>query len=144
YYVFGGSSPPPPKLPSTSSLPSGQAAGSPAGTWRVVAAENTWVGYRVQELFAGETIHKTAVGRTPGVTGTMSCSGQQVQAADITANLAGLRSDRGPRDTYLHTHALETDRIPNATFSLSGPAALPNGPKPGAEMQVPVTGKLTV
>jgi polyisoprenoid-binding protein YceI len=144
FYIFGGSSPPPPKLPTASSVASSQTAGSPAGTWRVVAAPSTYVGYRVQELFAGETIHKDAVGRTGGVTGTMTCSDQQVQAVQITANLAGLRSDRGPRDTYLHTHALETDTIPNATFTLSAPNPLPTTPKVGTELQVPVTGKLTV
>jgi polyisoprenoid-binding protein YceI len=130
FYIFGGSSPPPPKLPTASSVASSQTAGSPAGTWRVVPAPSTYVGYRVQELFAGETIHKDAVGRTGGV--------------QITANLAGLRSDRGPRDTYLHTHALETDTIPNATFALSAPNPLPTTPKVGTELQVPVTGTLTV
>lgn len=144
YYIFGSSAPPPPKLPTASSTASNQTAGTPAGTWRIVAGPNTYVGYRVQELFAGETVHKTAVGRTTGVTGTMTCSDQQVQSAQVTANLAGLKSDRGPRDTYLHTHALETDRIPNATFELAGPNPLPVAPKVGAEMQVPVTGKLTL
>jgi polyisoprenoid-binding protein YceI len=74
----------------------------------------------------------------------MTTTQQQVQAAEITANLAGLRSDRGPRDTYLHTHALETDRIPNATFAISGPVQLPAVPRVGVEMQVPVSGKLTL
>jgi polyisoprenoid-binding protein YceI len=144
YYIFGGSSPPPPKLPTASSLASGPTATSPAGTWRVVAAQNTYVGYRVQELFAGETIHKDAVGRTPGVTGTMTCSDQQVQAVEIAANLTALKSDRGPRDTYLHTHALQTDTIPNATFALTTPNALPSAPRLGAELPVPISGKLTV
>jgi polyisoprenoid-binding protein YceI len=144
YYIFGGSSPPPPKLPTASSAVSNQTAGSPAGTWKVVPAQTTYVGYRVQELFAGETIHKTAVGRTGGVTGTMTCSDQQVQAVQITANLTGLRSGRGPRDTYLHTHALQTDTIPNSTFVLSAPNPLREPPKVGKEMQVPVIGKLTL
>lgn len=144
YYIFGSSAPPPPKLPTASSVASNQTAGTPAGTWRVVAGANTYVGYRVQELFAGETIHKTAVGRTPGVSGTMTCSDQQVQSAQITANLAGLKSDRGPRDTYLHSHALETDTIPNATFQLSAPTPLLAAPKAGVAMQVAVTGQLTL
>ncbi|MBV8950816.1 MAG: YceI family protein, partial [Actinobacteria bacterium] len=125
YYVFGGSAPPPPTLPSRTSAAANQISTTPAGTWRIAPAANTFVGYRVQELFAGETIHKTAVGRTSSVTGTMTCNDQQVQAVAITANLQDLKSDRAPRDTYLHTHALETDNIPNATFTLSAPDALP-------------------
>jgi polyisoprenoid-binding protein YceI len=144
YYVLGSNAPPPPKLPSRSTVAANQSPGTPAGTWRVVSAPNTYVGYRVQELFAGETIHKTAVGRTSDVTGTMACSEQQVQSVDITANLTGLKSDRGPRDTYLHTHGLETDRIPNATFTLNGPNPLAAPPRLGAEMQVPISGKLTI
>jgi polyisoprenoid-binding protein YceI len=131
-------------LPTASSAAPNQTAGSPAGTWKVVPADTTYVGYRVQELFAGETIHKAAVGRTAGVTGTMACSDQQVQAVQITANLTGLKSNRGPRDTYLHTHALQTDTIPNSTFVLSAPNPLPEAPKVGKELQVPVTGKLTL
>jgi hypothetical protein len=96
------------------------------------------------ELFAGETIHKTAVGRTPAVSGTVTLTPTAVESARVTADLGQLKSDRGPRDSYLHTHALETDTIPNATFVLAAPTPFPSRPAAGAPMQIPVTGRLTL
>ena len=40
-------------------------ATSADGTWKVQTGDDVFVGYRVQELFGGETIKVTAVGRTP-------------------------------------------------------------------------------
>src|SRR5690349_17322245 len=57
------------------------------GTWKVQAGNDVFVGYRVSELFGGETIKVTAVGRTPGVEGTLTVSGSEVTAADITADM---------------------------------------------------------
>ncbi len=38
-------------------------ASSADGTWTVVTGEDVFVGYRIDELFGGETISKTATGR---------------------------------------------------------------------------------
>ena len=43
---------------------------TPDGTWKVVPATDVFVGYRMTEVFAGDIVHKTAVGRTPTVAGT--------------------------------------------------------------------------
>jgi polyisoprenoid-binding protein YceI len=145
YYVFGGSAPPPPKLKARApDAAASRGGGSPVGTWTVATGPDTFVGYRMTELFAGETIHKTAVGRTPAVSGTMTLAPTAVESARVTADLSQLKSDRGPRDSYLHSHALQTDTMPNATFVLGAPTPLPSTPAPGAEIQVPVTGKLTL
>ena len=55
-------------------------SGGPAtadGSWEVRpgTVEEGFVGYRIEELFGGETIKKTAVGRTPDVTGSMTVDG---------------------------------------------------------------------
>ncbi len=68
------------------------------GNWKVEQGKDVFVGYRVQELFGGETIKATAVGRTAGVEGTMTVSGTQVTAVDITADMTALKSDKSPRD----------------------------------------------
>ena len=55
-----------------------------------------FVGYRVQELFGGETLKATAVGRTPAVEGTMTVSGTWVTPVEITADMTQLKSDKAP------------------------------------------------
>ena len=103
-----------------------------------------FVGYRVQELFGGETIKVTAVGRTPAVEGTMTISGTQVTAVDITADMTQLKSDKAPRDGQIKTRGIETDSFPTATFKLTQPITLPAAPEQGKEVDVTATGELTL
>ena len=79
----------------------------------------------MQEQFAGESIEKTAVGRTIGVNGTMTIAGGQVTAVTIEADLTRLKSDQGRRDDYIRTRGLETNTYGTATFVLAEPIALP-------------------
>ncbi len=77
YWFFLRDDAPPKASLQTNSTVEG-ASGDPAsadGTWKVAPADNVFVGYRVQEVFAGETIKKTAAGRTPAVEGTLTVSG---------------------------------------------------------------------
>ena len=139
WYFLADDSPPPPKLEDAASAPSG---GSPEGNWNVTAGG--FVGYRVEEKFGGETLSKTAVGRTSDVTGTMTIAGDKVESATVNANLKNLKSDRAPRDTYLHGNALETDTFPTAKFELTAPAPLPSTVSAGRVVKVPVSGDLTL
>lgn len=139
WYFLADDSPPPPKLEDAASAPSG---GSPAGNWNVAAGG--FVGYRVEEKFGGETLSKTAVGRTSDVTGTMTIADDQIESATVNADLKNLKSDREPRDTYLHGNALETDTFPTAKFELTEPAPLPAKVTAGKVVRVPVTGDLTL
>ena len=111
WYALGDDAPPPPKLADAPGAdPAG--AGSPDGTW-TLGAKPGYVGYRVEELFAGETLRKDAVGRTTDVTGTLVFANGQLQSVDITANADALKSDRAPRDSFLRSNALETDKLPD-------------------------------
>jgi polyisoprenoid-binding protein YceI len=139
WYFLADDSPPPPKLEDAASAPSG---GTPDGTWDVTKAG--FVGYRVEEKFGGETLSKTAVGRTSDVTGTMTIADGKVESAKVTADLGNLKSDREPRDTYLHGNALQTDTYPTAEFSLDAPVALPSPVPAGKVVKLPVTGTLTL
>ena len=79
WFVLRDDAPPKATLQTNSTVagaPSDQASAD--GTWKVAPADNVFVGYRVQEVFAGETIKKTAAGRTPAVTGTLTISGSTV------------------------------------------------------------------
>ena len=89
-------------------------ATNPDGTWTVVAGENVFAGYRIQELFGGETIKKTATGRTPAVTGTISVQGDQITAVDITADLTKLQSSESRRDGSQRDGGLQTNTFPTA------------------------------
>src|SRR3954462_15765815 len=57
----------------TSTSGAAAATSSAAGTWKVAPDPSEgFVGYRVQELFAGDTLKKTAVGRPPAVDGSIT------------------------------------------------------------------------
>jgi polyisoprenoid-binding protein YceI len=144
WYVFGDSAPAKPKLSDTASVDSGGPA-TPDGTWKIVRGENVYVGYRMTEVFAGDIVHKEAVGRTPVVDGSTSIKGNMVTAAIVTADLRELRSNRSPRDNYIHTHAIESDAFPMATFELTKPLALPTPLRKGVKLEhLTATGALTL
>jgi polyisoprenoid-binding protein YceI len=114
------------------------------GTWKVAPGEGVFVGYRVQELFGGDTIKKTAVGRTPGVEGTLTVSGTTVTEATITADMTQLKSDRSQRDDQIVNRGIQTKMFPQASFKLTKPIQLPGPPQKGQEVDVTATGELTL
>lgn len=124
--------------------PAGPARSSADGTWTVHQDPKVFVGYRVTELFAGETIKKEAVGRTLGVTGTMKVAGQQVTDVDITADMTRLESDQSRRDNFIKNQGLQTARFTTATFKTTAPIQLPSAPVQGQKMTVDATGDLTL
>ena len=136
--------------PAASEDPAATAATSDgiAGSWSVDTSvgsgeSGTFVGYRVNEQLA--TVGAaTAVGRTTGVTGTMSIDGTTITAVDITADLTGLQSDESNRDRQLQRQGLETATFPTATFSLTQPIELESVPAEGEIIEVTATGELTL
>jgi polyisoprenoid-binding protein YceI len=114
------------------------------GTWKVESGTDVFVGYRVSELFGGETIKVTAVGRTPGVEGTLTVSGSEITAAEITADMTQLKSDKAPRDGQIKTRGIQTNDFPTATFKLTQPITLSGTPEKGKEVDVTATGELTL
>lgn len=157
YFVFRDDAPPKASLSaidtsdrSTTTAGSGgepTTSGDPAttldGAWKVKRGQDVFVGYRVQELFAGDTIKKTAAGRTPAVDGTLTVAGKQVTKVDITADVTQLKSDQSRRDSAITHRGLQTSDFPKATFVLTKPIALPSTDK-DKEVDVTAAGNLTL
>jgi polyisoprenoid-binding protein YceI len=145
---LGLASPSPASSPSSSSP---AATNGLAGKWTVTA--NSVAGYRVKELFVGETSKHEAVARTSGVSGAMTVAGDatagyQISAVSITANLTGLHSvdtvagrDVTQRDFFV-SRQMDLSSFPDATFSAdSGSVA---GPVTASKVGSTITGTLTI
>ena len=134
-----------PERAATDTVPADGGEDGADGTWVVVEGDReVFVGYRIQELFGGETVEKTAVGRTRDVTGTLVVDGDTIVEAEVSADLANLVSDSSRRDNTLRGQGLETDTFPEATFVLDGPVQLPAAPVVGEPAAVTATGALTL
>jgi polyisoprenoid-binding protein YceI len=114
------------------------------GAWHVTPASDVYAGYRILELFAGQAVKHTAVGRSPAVTGTITIAGNQVTAADLTVDTTKLASDESRRDNTIKRSGLETARFPSAAFKLTTPINLPGPPKVGEPVRVQAVGDLTM
>ena len=125
YVLLSGDAPPPPALSQQADATATATAtpGSAAVAWTVAAGKETYAGYRVREEFAGIGV-KDAVGRTDEVTGTAQVNGETVEAAELEADMTTLVSDEARRDGALRDRGIETDRFPEATFTLTEPVRL--------------------
>jgi polyisoprenoid-binding protein YceI len=137
-----------PPVPSTAASSSPLASGEISGTWTVDTSigsfsdfSGSFVGYRVQEQLANLGAN-TAVGRTPGVSGTLTIDGTRVTAATITADLTTLQSDDSRRDGQLGRQGIQTNQFPNATFTLTSPIDLGSVPEDGQEITAKAKGQL--
>jgi polyisoprenoid-binding protein YceI len=151
FQVFSGDTPPEATLSSASVEPSATgSAGDLDGTWSLDTTTGslddgsaTFAGYRVQEELSTIGTHD-AVGRTQQVTGSMTLSGAQVTALDISVDTTTLTSDDERRDNQLRERGLETDAFPTATFSLTQPIEVGKVPDPGEQIEATATGDLTL
>lgn len=120
------------------------ATASPTGTYSIQQAPDVFAGYRVQELFGADTLKRTAVGRSPAVTGTMSIEGTTVAAVNVEVDTTKLKSSSGLRDGRIRTLGLETVKFPTASFSLTNPVEVPGSLTPGVATTLDATGDLTL
>jgi polyisoprenoid-binding protein YceI len=121
-----------------------------AGTWKVTTG--SLAGYRVQELFVGETSKHLAVARTSNVSGGLTVSGDangyQVSDITLTADVSSLHSvdqvvgrNVTQRDGIV-SRQLDVQQFPNATFtatSVSVPGTVTSSPA-----NVTAAGRLTI
>jgi polyisoprenoid-binding protein YceI len=104
---------------------------------------SAFVGYRVNEELAGVGA-KTAFGRTPDVTGTLTLDGTTATAAEFTADLTTLQSDDARRDGQLSNQSIQTSQFPTATFTLTEPIEFGTIPADESTVSVDATGELTL
>ena len=99
-------------------------------------------GYRVSEVLYGQRVD--AVGRTPNVSGSVQLGGTVVESGEITVDVGSVTSDQSRRDDYFTSSIMQTDRYPNAVFTLTGPTELGPTFADGARVTADATGTLTV
>ncbi len=162
YFVFRDDAPPEVSLDRAVSSIDANDAGTTAtsggaakstgldGTWNVDPSigsitdfTSSYAGFRVQEELVGIGA-KTAVGRTPKVTGTMTILGTTVPNASFEVDMTTLTTDDSRRDGAIRTQAIETARFPKATFVLTQPISLGSIPADGEKIQVNAIGSLTL
>jgi polyisoprenoid-binding protein YceI len=151
-YFFSSlrSSPSPLALSTPNASASAAPAGGLAGTWAVTTG--SVAGYRVKELFVGETSKHEAVAQTSTFSGSLTVSGDssgyQVTGITFTAGLTGLHSVDSvagrnvvQRDSYV-SRQMNLQQFPDATFTASSgsvPATDGSGP-----VDVSAAGRLTI
>jgi polyisoprenoid-binding protein YceI len=120
------------------------------GTWTIdhtigdfADFTSSFAGYRVREEVVSIGA-KTAVGRTPGVSGSFTIAGKTISEAEFTVDMTTLQSDHGGRDDAMRDEAIETKRFPTATFSLTDAMEFDAIPVDGTRISVEATGDLTL
>jgi len=126
------------------------ATASLTGSWTVTTG--SLAGYRINELFVGQSSKHQAVARTSTVSGGLTVSGDstgyQVSSLTFTADLTSLHSvdtvagrDVTQRDGVVNRQ-LDVQQFPTATFAATS-ESVPGGITNQA-VDVSVTGKLTI
>lgn len=126
--------------PSAAAVP---AAATPDGTWVAQAGPEVFAGYRVQEQWVDDTVERTVVGRTPGVTGRVELAGPYLAAAVFDVDLTQLRSGWDERDAEMQL-VLDTAQFPSATLTLAEPVRIPVVVSVGTPVAVEVPAALTI
>lgn len=104
---------------------------------------SSFAGFRVQEELVGIGA-KTAVGRTPKVSGSITIQGTAVPTASFEVDMTSLTTDDARRDNALRSQAIETTRFPTASFTLTQPIQLGRIPAEGEKVSVEAIGNLTL
>ncbi|SED74693.1 YceI family protein [Ruania alba] len=114
------------EAPSLDPGSSGEPSVDPAGlTGELTLADGSYAGYRVHEILQGNDVNVT--GRTESVQGSATVEAGVVTEAMITVDMASVATDESARDAYFRDSALDVEEFPEATFTLTDPAELPDG-----------------
>lgn len=107
-------------------------------SWKV--GSGSYAGYRVKERLNGTPV--TVTGRTRAVTGSVRTGDLSVTDARVVVDLRKVATNEPARDAYFRSTAIDTDRYPTATFTLSGPITAPAGAAIGSVVKVVADGTL--
>lgn len=129
--------PPPLALPPAGAIAPAQ-AGPPDGTWNVTAG--SVAGFRVRQTLFGRS--SDVVGRTSMVTGTIAVSHNQLTSATFRVALTTIKVNDKPSPQF--ANSLDTQRHPDATFTLTQPTMLSPDLNTGATVTATAPGQLTL
>lgn len=135
--------PDPPDPPQLAEAQASPAAPPPDGRWEV-AADDSFVGYRIGERNVRRRLDGDAVGRTDEIEGFAAVSGGVVEEAEVRADLRQLTSDEQRRDRAIKTRYLESNEHPEARFTLTEPFAVASGIPDGRVVTHQVAGLLEI
>lgn len=111
------------------------------GDFDFETASGSFAGFRVdEELTVGSVV---AVGRSGGVTGSLTIDAGQLVAAEVTVDMNSIVSNDSRREGAIRRAVGASDN-PTATFVLDAPVALPDGLADGETITIDAAGSLTV
>ena len=108
------------------------------GTWGVTSG--SVAGFRVKEAFL--VFSNDIVGRTDGVSGSLTVAGNQVEQASFRVDLITIKV--GGKQESAFAKSLDTEDHPNAVISLSKPFTLTAAFTSGSRIARTVAGDLTM
>lgn len=112
------------------------------GSFDFETASGSFAGFRVtEELTIGQTV---AVGRSGGVTGSLTITDGTLTEAEITIAMTTIVSDRSRRENAIRS-AVGANEFPTSTFVLTQPVELEAGVlEAGGTVSIDAVGELTI
>lgn len=111
------------------------------GDFDFETASGSFAGFRVdEELTVGSVV---AVGRSGGVTGSLTIADGQLVAAEVTVDMNAIVSNDSRREGAIR-RAVGASSNPTAVFVLGDPVDLPDGLADGDAVTIEAAGSLTV
>ena len=111
------------------------------GSFDFETASGSFAGFRVdEELTVGAV---TAVGRTGGVTGSLTIDGGSLTAVEVTVDMNTIVSNDSRRERAIR-NTVEAASFPTGTFTLTQPVELPSGLADGDQVTVDAVGDLSI
>lgn len=114
------------------------------GSWILQLQDDVFVGYEIQELFGGDSVKKTAVGKSSAVSGTLLIENNSISKAEIIVDMTQLQSDSSSRDSKMNDQGLETNNFPEAKFVANPGQSLSGKIKKNADVPLTLKGELTL
>ena len=120
------------------------------GTWTVIPGEGsnqTQAGYTFHEILPGQS--KSTSGRADNqeeqnISGHLTVDGETVTEGVVTVRVDGISSDQEKRDINVRREIFETDKYPNASFTLTEPVDVSSIPDDGTPGEATVTGDVEI
>jgi polyisoprenoid-binding protein YceI len=103
--------------------------------------------YLVRERLLGKELDNDAVGQTGAIRGSIALdpAGKVVRTGSLfTVELAGLKSDKSRRDTYVRNRLLDTKTYPSTRFAITEVRGLPSPLPTTGPVTFQLVGDLTV